>query len=41
MKRHRLLPIPLLLASAAAAAQAVPPAQRPPLTLEALAARVE
>ena len=40
MKRL-LLPIPLLLASAAAAAQPSPPPQRPPLTLEALAARVE
>jgi phosphate-selective porin OprO/OprP len=36
---RRLLPIPLLLASAAAAAQT--PAPRQPLTLEALAARVE
>jgi phosphate-selective porin OprO/OprP len=41
MKRH-LLSLPLLLASAAAAAQgSPPPTQRPPLTLEALAARVE
>jgi phosphate-selective porin OprO/OprP len=41
MKR-RLLSLPLLLASAAAAAQASPPpTHRPPLTLEALAARVE
>ncbi len=40
MKRH-LWPIPLLLASATAVAQSSPPPQRPPLTLEALAARVE
>jgi phosphate-selective porin OprO/OprP len=41
MKRH-LLSLPLLLASAAAAAQASPPQEpQPPLTLEALAARVE
>jgi phosphate-selective porin OprO/OprP len=39
MMRH-LLPIPLLLASATALAQSSPP-PRPPLTLEALAARVE
>jgi len=38
MKRH-LLPIPLLLASAVA--QAATPPAKPPLTLEALAARVE
>jgi phosphate-selective porin OprO/OprP len=38
MKRH-LLPIPLLLASAMA--QAAAPPAKPPLTLEALAARVE
>jgi phosphate-selective porin OprO/OprP len=40
MKRH-LLPIPLLLASATAVASTSPPPQRQPLTLEALAARVE
>ena len=37
--RHRLLPIPLLLASAAALAQPAPP--KPAVTLEALAARIE